>query len=56
MQIKENICKKCWSCEHVNDTDSDCSEVFVNVVSQKTCQNIKCDMIVADRPVTFLIR
>jgi len=41
---------------HIDKTsDSDSSEVFVNVVSQKVSQDIKCEMIVADRPVTFLV-
>ena len=38
-----------------DNSDSKSSEVFVNVVSQKPSQDIKCEMIVAARRVTFLV-
>ena len=37
------------------NSDSDSSEVLVNVVSHKVGHDIKCEMIVADRHMTFLV-
>ena len=43
--------------DHTEDvsSNSDSSEVFVNVVSHNPSRDIKCEMIVADRRVTFLV-
>jgi len=36
-------------------SNSDSSDVFVNVVSQNLSRDIKCEVIVADRRMTFLV-